>query len=146
MAMQQPQARRDHRRVFAIAASVIAVLSVSIAFIAGREQATTGPDQGDQRGVIVVVPPTELNALVARSRELEDLLQGLPSRPRIERVSTASTIDTIEERIQWLDFQLSNTTDLALNDAQTQQLWSERVTLMDSLVKVRYAESSRVSF
>ena len=45
--------------------------------------------------------------LVAQSQQLEDLLQTLPERPRIERVSTAATIDTIEQRIQWLDFQLS---------------------------------------
>jgi hypothetical protein len=49
-------------------------------------------------------------------------------------------IDTIEERIQWLDFQLSDAPDSGLNERQTQRLWSERVELMDSLVKVRYAE------
>jgi hypothetical protein len=78
--------------------------------------------------------------LVAQSQHLEDLLQRLPERPRIERVSTAAMIDTIEDRIQWLDFQLSDTRDSGLNEAQTQRLWRERVELMDSLVKVRYAE------
>ena len=94
----------------------------------------------------VEVSASELAALVERSRQLEDVLQELPARPRIERVSTAATIDTIEQRIQWLDFQLSNAPDAALNDAFAQQLWSERVTLMDSLVKVRYAEAGRVWF
>jgi hypothetical protein len=58
----------------------------------------------------------------------------------IERVSTAAMIDTIEDRIQWLDFQLSDASDSGLNEEQTRRLWRERVELMDSLVKVRYAE------
>ena len=78
--------------------------------------------------------------LMAQSQHLEALLQRLPGRPRVERVSTAAMIDTIEDRIQWLDFQLSDAPDSGLNEEQTQRLWRERVELMDSLVKVRYAE------
>jgi len=84
--------------------------------------------------------------LVAQSQHLDDLLQALPERPRIERVSTAATIDTIEERIQWLDFRLSAQPEPQLSDAQARRLWRERVELMDSLVKVRYAEAGRASF
>jgi hypothetical protein len=77
---------------------------------------------------------------MAQSQHLEDLLQRLPGRPQIERVSTAAMIDTIEGRIQWLDFRLSDATGSDLNEEQKQRLWRERVELMDSLVKVRYAE------
>ena len=87
-----------------------------------------------------LIETARLPELVAQSRRLEDLLQQLPERPRIERVSTAAMIDTIEDRIQWLDFQLSDAPDSGLNEQQTQRLWRERVELMDSLVKVRYAE------
>jgi hypothetical protein len=145
--VQKPPVRRDHRRAFAIAASVIAVLAVSVAFIAGREEATLVVEESREIPMVIetaTVP--QLAQLVEQSRELEQLLQGLPARPRIERVSTAATIDGIEQRIQWLDFQLSNAPEAAMSDAQSQQLWSERVTLMDSLVKVRYAEAQRVSF
>jgi hypothetical protein len=84
--------------------------------------------------------------LVAQSQHLDYLLQALPERPQIERVSTAATIDTLEERIQWLDVQLSQTPDPQLSDTQARRLWRERVELMDSLVKVRYAEAGRASF
>ena len=87
-----------------------------------------------------------LEELVAQSQQLERLLRKLPDRPRIERVSTAATIDTIEQRIQWLDFQLSTAPDEDLSEAQSRQLWRERVELMDSLVKVRYAEAGGVWF
>lgn len=84
--------------------------------------------------------------LVAQSQELEHLLQALPERPHIERVSTAATIDAIEQRIQWLDWQLSYAPDAGLSEEQARQLWRERVELMDSLVKVRYAQAHRTWF
>jgi hypothetical protein len=87
-----------------------------------------------------------LDELVAQSQQLEQILQTLPQRPRIERVSTAATIDTIEQRIAWLDFQLSSSPDGDLSEEQSRRLWRERVELMDSLVKVRYAEAGSLWF
>lgn len=87
-----------------------------------------------------------LEALVAQSRELDEMLLYLPQRPAVERVSMAVTIDTIQQRVQWLDQQLSYASDTGLNEEQAYQLWRERVDLMDSLVKVRYAEGRSLSF
>ena len=137
------------RRVGLAAAAAAAITLAVIALIAR---------QHDQRNAQVLATPTEseqavtaamphVDELVAQSQQLEQLLRILPQRPRIERVSTAATIDTIEQRIQWLDFQLTNVLDTDLNEAQSRQLWRERVELMDSLVKVRYAEAgSSLSF
>ena len=58
----------------------------------------------------------------------------------------AATIDSIEQRVQWLDQQLSYAPEGGLNEAQTYQLWRERVDLMNSLVKVRYVEGGPMSF
>lgn len=82
----------------------------------------------------------ELASLIDRSRRLDALLQTMPARPQVERVSMAATLDTMEERIQWLDYQLSYAGG-ELDAAQSQRLWQERVELMDSLVKVRYAQA-----
>ena len=71
-----------------------------------------------------------LHELVAQSQQLEQILRTLPQRPQVERVSTAATIDTIEQRIQWLDFQLSNAPEADLSEEQSWQLWRERVELM----------------
>jgi len=150
-AMARPVAAR--RRV--VSARLVAALAfvslTTIFFIALRDQ--TEPTFGGRKveSVEHPNPPTDVietarvPELVARSQQLEGLLQKLPVRPRIERVSTAAMIDTIEQRIQWLDFQLSDAPDSGLNEEQTRRLWRERVELMDSLVKVRYAEGG-VSF
>jgi hypothetical protein len=129
-----------------LVAAVAFVTLTTIFFVALRDETATPVAQRQVQPVDDPAPsadPVEtarVPELVAQSRHLEDLLQKLPERPRIERVSTAAMIDTIEERIQWLDFQLSDAPDSGLNDVQTRRLWRERVELMDSLVKVRYAE------
>ena len=136
------------RRVLSarLVAAAAFVTLTGIFFVALRDE--TAPavvKQVPQSAPPAVQSQQQPEDLVAQSRHLEDLLQRLPERPRIERVSTAATIDTIEQRIQWLDFQLSDARDSGLNEVQTQRLWRERVELMDSLVKVRYAEGG-VSF
>lgn len=87
-----------------------------------------------------------LPQLVEQSRQLEEVLGYLPQRPRVESVGMAATVDTIEQRVQWLDLRLSDARDARLNDEQMRSLWRERVTLMDSLVKLRYADSGWASY
>jgi hypothetical protein len=143
------------RRAFSarLVAAVAFITLTMIFFVALRDEtAPTVVDRSpprvepdEQATPSIDVETARVPELVAQSRRLEDLLQQLPERPRIERVSTAAMIDTIEGRIQWLDFQLSDARDSGLNEEQTRRLWRERVELMDSLVKVRYAEGG-VSF
>jgi hypothetical protein len=145
-AMARPAA--PPRRVLSarLVAALAFVTLTTIFFVALRDE--TAPPVADrdvqrtqpQDAPTDAVEHARVPELMARSQQLEDLLQRLPERPRIERVSTAAMIDTIEDRIQWLDFQLSDAPDSGLNEQQTQRLWRERVELMDSLVKVRYAE------
>lgn len=128
-----------------LVAAVAFVTLTTIFFVALRDEtvpavAEREQPNGPQQAPTDPVESTHVPELVAQSQKLDDLLQRLPERPRIERVSTAATIDTIEDRIQWLDFQLSDAPDSGLNEQQTRRLWRERVELMDSLVKVRYAE------
>ncbi|MBM0104601.1 hypothetical protein JM946_07580 [Steroidobacter sp. S1-65] len=136
-------------RKVGLAAAAAAVVTVSvIALIASyadrRSTEVTTVSVHGGTSPEEVVP--RLDELVAQSQQLEQLLRKLPERPRIERVSTAATIDTIQQRIQWLDFQLTNVPEGTLSQEQSRQLWRERVELMDSLVKVRYAEAGAVWF
>ena len=143
-AMARPVAAPRRALSARLVAGLAFVTLTTIFFVALRDDtAPTVADRSvepDEQAMPIDVDTARVPDLVAQSRRLEELLQQLPERPRIERVSTAAMIDTIEERIQWLDFQLSDAPDSGLNERQTQRLWSERVELMDSLVKVRYAE------
>lgn len=148
----QVRPAQSRRRVAMKAAAAVSLLAVVIG-VATRDEMPSNADvpvaAGEVRGAVITVAPLDplpLNHLVEQSRELDAMLQHLPQRPSVERVAMAGTIDTLEQRIQWLDMQLSYAPDTGLNDAQAYRLWRERVDLMDSLVKVRYAESSRLAF
>jgi hypothetical protein len=133
-----------------LVAALAFVTLTAIFFVALRDETAPTLARGAQPATpqeqpTDVIEHARVPELMAQSQHLEDLLQRLPGRPQIERVSTAAMIDTIQDRIQWLDFQLSDARDSGLNEEQTRRLWRERVELMDSLVKVRYAEGG-VSF
>jgi hypothetical protein len=84
-----------------------------------------------------------MQSLVLRSQQLDARLQQLPSRPHVERASTSATIDTLQQRIQWVDYQLSVAHDVGMTDMQSADLWQDRVQLMNTLLKVRFAEAQR---
>ena len=137
------------RKVGFAAAAVALIMLAAIALIA-RHGDHRSSEQSVKAPKVLNEPRSSdvphLDELVAQSQQLEQILQTLPQRPRIERVSTAATIDTIEQRIAWLDFQLLSTPDGDLSEEQSRRLWRERVELMDSLVKVRYAEAGSLWF
>ncbi|HEY4366762.1 MAG TPA: hypothetical protein VGN07_05960 [Steroidobacteraceae bacterium] len=150
-AQDQPDtARVQWSLVAGLAGIAVLVVIVSVWAVQSRQRlevAATDVPTSPAVGVIpdpVVVPTVD--QLMAQSRQLDDLLQDLPQRPSVERIAMAATLDSIEQRIQWLDVQLSFASTADLNEVQSQRLWSERVDLMDSLVKVRYAESSSLQF
>ncbi|WP_129646468.1 hypothetical protein [Peristeroidobacter agariperforans] len=147
-AVPEPQSRRFRLGKIGLAAAAAAVVTLTvITLVAGHFDRSSGAttELATVEAPLPQIVP-HVDELVAQSQQLEQLLQKLPERPRIERVSTAATIDTIEQRIQWLDFQLSNAPEADLSEAQSRQLWRERVELMDSLVKVRYAEAGALWF
>jgi hypothetical protein len=137
------------RTRYALVAVASGVVGVTIAVSQWREPST--PQVAATQVVSAVQPvreevPASRAQLIQRSRELEEVLQYLPQRPSVQRPGLAVTVDVIEQRVQWLDWRLSEPPDAELNDEQSRVLWRERVTLMDSLVKLRYAESERHSF
>jgi hypothetical protein len=133
-------------RYAAVAASLFALGVVTTVIVQQNGVTPRAPEVAANSDGGQAVPVPQVAELVSQSQHLDKLLQALPERPLIERVSTAATIDTIEQRVQWLDFQLSYAHEQGLSERQAQRLWSERVELMDSLVKVRSAETGGISF
>jgi len=148
---EQPAAARVRWSLIAgLMAAAVLVVVVSIGVIDSHQRLEVAeavvPAPPVPAAVVPLAPVPTVDQLVAQSRQLDGLLQDLPQRPSIERIATAATLDSIEERIQWLDVQLSFASTADLNETQAQRLWSERVDLMDSLVKVRYAEAGSLRF
>jgi len=79
--------------------------------------------------------------LLETSRRLEAALRALPAAPQVTRASTALTIAELQDRIYEVDLALS---DPRLGPARERALWQQRVTLMDTLMRVRYSQLSDV--
>lgn len=136
----------------AVAAGLVALVGLlALRFVGGGQshQAPSAKLHVEPVPTVVETPPLSaatVEQLVEQSRQLETVLRNLPDPPRVERVALAATTDIIEQRIQWLDFQLSFEPEAQLSQEQTRRLWHERVDLMDSLVKVRYAQAQGLAF
>jgi hypothetical protein len=134
------------QHLWRLAAALVAIVVGSIAFVGLQKPDLDSDSFAHTQTSPSMASMSEIEQLMAQSRKLEELLAYLPERPQVKRVSTAATVDTIEQRIQWLDWQLAYESDAGLSAWQAERLWSERVELMDSLVKVRYAESAPMVF
>lgn len=88
-------------------------------------------------------PQADISALMVQSRLLERDLRRLPNQPAVGRTATLATIEDIQQRIASIDQQLIES-DLSEEDQAL--YWRERVRLMDSLLRLRYAQAQRVSF
>jgi hypothetical protein len=80
-------------------------------------------------------------SVLAENARLEALLAALPET-RVMRGSTAFTLAQLEDRIASVDDRLSRITLEPNAPEPAERLWRERVTLMNSLVQVRYADVS----
>lgn len=121
------------------AAVVLAVLRVPGALqpdsIPGSEELASTP----------VFDAQSIDALMVQSQQLELELRNITYQPRMMRASTAATISNLEDRIAAIDYQLNHPA-MRMSPAQQRLYWRERVRLMDSLVKLRYAQAQRASF
>lgn len=87
----------------------------------------------------------EINALMARSQLLEEDLRSLPGEPSVMRAGTTATIAELQDRIAAIDLRL-NAPGAEMTPEEREACWRERVRLMDSLVRLRYAQIQRVAF
>lgn len=91
------------------------------------------------------VPPVvadDLAELRSRSQVLEAVLAAMPARPAVERAATSVPIDSLEARVRWLDHAIL-VADAQASTPEAEQLWRDRVEVMNSLVQLRYVEAQR---
>ena len=131
------------------AAVVLAVLNLPIGELTG--ESTMAEDAAPLRTVPAYDPESagvrydSINALMVQSQLLERDLRRLPGQPEIGRAETVATIDELQSRIAAIDYRL-NDPESRLSPEQQEIYWRERVRLMDSLFRLRYAQAQRLSF
>ncbi len=128
--------RRVRRR--AAAAPIAAAASVAALGLFAALRVLEPPGLAERPAPV----PAAVEDLRARSQQLEALLAALPERPAVARAATSVPIDTLESQVQWLDLQLS-VAGSRLPAPQAEELWRNRVEVMNSLVQLRYVEAQR---
>lgn len=113
---------------------------------------------------LVESPSVSVADLRRRSQHMERVLRGIPKSPEVIRVDVAGAIADLQDRIAAVDYELNRSTRTdRVQEASAivrwpsqnesvyrsatqsvspagQDLWRQRVKLMDRLVRARYAE------
>lgn len=127
-----PRAALAPEGVWALAAAAATVvLAIAVLVRTGTDRPAPHPAPAAWS------PPAEL---LAESARLESQLAALAGQ-EARRVGTVYTISLLEDRLALVDDELSAATLEPGASAGAEALWRERVALMDSLVRVRYAEA-----
>jgi len=132
-------ARRFRRRCAVTAAVIVAVAAVPLTHFAMREASPPTFSIAALQPVHVAWDETSYAPLIVESARLERLLAEMPA-PRLVVGSTAGTIVGLEDRIAYVDAQLSYAAARDLAPPYRRALWDERVELMNALVYVRFAQ------
>jgi len=148
--MSNPRSRQPS--TWYMGGGLAAAAMLVIVILPGRFEATDSVTEGTDFPVVPQVqtsPPTievnSLQALMVESRQLESDLRSLPNEPRVVRAGTQATIVELEDRIAAIDYQLSESAS-QMSPQDQEIFWRERVRLMNSLVRLRYAQAQRTAF
>ncbi|MEO0575823.1 MAG: hypothetical protein AAF004_10195 [Pseudomonadota bacterium] len=140
----EPARSRRHWLLAAIAASVL------VGVLAARFVAVPASITVDDAVAETPELPTndrsdviDLPTYVAQTAVLEQMLSQLPSEGRVRSVSQASAIVSLEDRLARINNVIENSTSEISSSAQ-QQLWRERVGVMNTLVSLKQGDTSTV--
>lgn len=154
--------KRDRRRITWPVTAAAAAALVAVAFLAGPiQQIEPVPVESlivrDDRAA--ASESSDVRRLQSRSRQIEQMLQGLPPPAQIVYADTAGAIVELEDRIAAVDYELNmaalkRATGGAVAPGRSipggpqgaRVLWQRRVELMGQLLQVRYAEAGATPF
>lgn len=128
-----------------VGVGVAAACALTVALVLNvGQRPDDGPAPGTTTDLIAATPApmSSVNGvttaeLLETSRQLETALRVMPAAPQVTRASTALTIADLQDRISQVDAMLN---DPRLDAASEQELWRQRIRLMDTLMQVRYAQ------
>jgi hypothetical protein len=119
--------------------TVLAAFAVWNRFVDPHDElpAASAAPVEDALPLVVAVDPMS----ATQARAAERWLSNLPSEPTIVRVETRLAVADLEDRIAWVDDALTDEHFEGVDLSQLAALQHERVRLINSLARVRYAET-----
>jgi hypothetical protein len=146
--VRKTQARRQRRLGhWAVAASVAVIIIVTLPFLKDVSKQSDDTQVADasvssHNPSLQDFSSQQLQAqLLQRNWELESALRELPKPPKIMRGGTAYAIASFEDQIALVDFELSYSDELGLDESRSVSLLQNRADLLGSLYQVRYTQA-----
>jgi hypothetical protein len=134
-ARDEREARRSGRWPAMLAAGVLAAATGLGFWLQSTQRTLATANDVEKAGIVPVAA-----AVRAENDRLEWVLATLPERHAM-RGSTAFTVAELEDRLAMLDDRLSRVTLEPNAPERAEKLWQERVDVMHSLVRVRFADA-----
>lgn len=141
---------------YAIAVGLAATLVMSIALVGLQREAEHAPVPSAEADSVVdllavaapttTVPEMSTEALIAQNRNLERSLRSVDLAGQVISAQSATTMAELEDRIARIDFQITSGAARRMTPEQRQRLWRQRTALLESLVRMRFAEANRTDF
>lgn len=150
---KQLLSRRRRWSQWGIAASILAVALTSFSFFNLESDTTTSQQNVANTNRTSTIGTSEpeigvtnnspdLHALLLqRNSTLEQAIRELPKTSRVVSGGTAYTIANLEDQIALLDYQLTHSDQIGINETQSVELLQNRASLLNSLYKVRYGDA-----
>lgn len=138
---QQYRRGRARRRLVGFSLSVLALAAtVALAVVFGPRAGSAPPAQLSEQ--------QELDDIIARSRQLENVIEDYNPDRRVTDGRTAVVAASLEDRLARVDrqLQLVDLMDQRVRPQEALRLWRERVGLLDALVDVHTTGATYVRY
>jgi len=132
-----PQPASVRPRLAWAGAGLAAAASLALFLLASPQSA----ERAAVRGTAVQAPAPDLRELQAVSQRLGQLERSVPRRRAIVSAREESALEALELAIATVDGQIAGI-DPAAPEPAVEDLWRQRVELMDALVQVRFAQGA----
>jgi hypothetical protein len=128
------------RRRHAVRRRSLALATTGLMVAAGVAPWLASPPEPRRRPATGAAPQVAAQAQTSVPVADQRWLALLLPEPAVVSVETRMAVVALEDRIAWIDDSLSESTSRGDVVARIRQLETERARLVDSLVRVRYAE------
>ena len=132
------QARLARRAAGQPAAPARLAMAASLGVMLAAARIRGGLPQGEAPVDRAAPLGAPINDLVAQNARLEALLADMP-RQSTTRAGTAYAVAALEDRLAVLDDRITTVSLQPSAPETTEELWRQRVNVMNSLVQVQYA-------
>lgn len=134
--------RRRRQRWWVAGSAGLAAAAALVGLVVLRGGAAREAGEGAREAWVAEATSEDLGPVIARSRQLESLLETYRPQYQVYDAPTALAVSALEDRIWVLDRMLSEGRQAGAERVVLRRLWNERVATLETLVGIQLGEAS----